>query len=523
MAVVQISRIQARRGLQQDLPTLASAELGWSVDQRRLFIGNGTLAEGAPTEGVTEILTQNTDFAEILKNYTFKGNAAGYIVQTSSSPLSPVVRSIQDKLDDIVNVKDFGAVGNGIANDTAAINRAVAQIYLTTRLAIYPQVRRTIYWPAGTYNVTGASILIPPYVRLVGDGIESTIIKQTDASQSSLFQFTDSMYQTGAMLGQNSAVLPAYIQIENMTLATTADKDVVVIDSADHVSFINTEFLGSLANPTVPGSTAYAGVRIKSFARTSRNIIFQSCKFKNTRHAALSDDAGSDVRMNGCVFDGLYSGIKLGQNSSTPSTTPSNFKVLNSTFISVATLAINCYANVTGVLSSGNHYMDVGNNFAGTGNPSSVIISFVADGNYSVCDTFDRSDADNLVFNRLSFGTAKTLALHANIGVTTGTYTMGVGGVQTLLDNRTVTWTTNVTLVNGCSMNYSIVRGTAQRFGTIIFANDGTTGASYVDNFTGSTVPTGIFLGVNNANVLVYTSSATGVDATLKFNINYFN
>jgi len=58
MAIVQISRIQIRRGLNQDLPTLASAEMAWSVDTRQLYIGNGTLSEGAPTEGVTEILTQ---------------------------------------------------------------------------------------------------------------------------------------------------------------------------------------------------------------------------------------------------------------------------------------------------------------------------------------------------------------------------------------------------------------------------------------------------------------------------------
>ena len=55
MAIVQISQIQLRRGLQQDLPQLASAELGWSVDTRRLFIGNGTTAEGAPAIGRTEI------------------------------------------------------------------------------------------------------------------------------------------------------------------------------------------------------------------------------------------------------------------------------------------------------------------------------------------------------------------------------------------------------------------------------------------------------------------------------------
>ncbi len=58
MAVVQISRIQVRRGLQENLPTLSSGEFGWSVDERRLYIGNGTLAEGSPVTGVTEIITE---------------------------------------------------------------------------------------------------------------------------------------------------------------------------------------------------------------------------------------------------------------------------------------------------------------------------------------------------------------------------------------------------------------------------------------------------------------------------------
>jgi hypothetical protein len=60
MAITQISRIQHRRGLQQDLPQLASAELGWSVDTQQLYIGNGTLEEGAPDLGLTEILTENS-------------------------------------------------------------------------------------------------------------------------------------------------------------------------------------------------------------------------------------------------------------------------------------------------------------------------------------------------------------------------------------------------------------------------------------------------------------------------------
>jgi hypothetical protein len=57
MAIVSISRMQVRRGLYENLPQLASGELGWAIDQRRLFVGNGTLEEGAPFIGNTEVLT----------------------------------------------------------------------------------------------------------------------------------------------------------------------------------------------------------------------------------------------------------------------------------------------------------------------------------------------------------------------------------------------------------------------------------------------------------------------------------
>jgi hypothetical protein len=57
MAIVQISQIKHRRGTGSP-PQLASAELGFSVDTQRLYIGNGTLSEGAPVVGVTEIVTE---------------------------------------------------------------------------------------------------------------------------------------------------------------------------------------------------------------------------------------------------------------------------------------------------------------------------------------------------------------------------------------------------------------------------------------------------------------------------------
>ena len=78
MSIVSISRIQHRKGLHQDLPQLASAELGWSVDRQKLYIGNGTIAEGAPKLGNSEILTEHSDILRLAETYTFRNTDAGY-------------------------------------------------------------------------------------------------------------------------------------------------------------------------------------------------------------------------------------------------------------------------------------------------------------------------------------------------------------------------------------------------------------------------------------------------------------
>ena len=60
MAITQISKITVRKGRKENLPQLAAGELGWAVDTQQLYIGNGTLSDGAPAEGNTEILTDHS-------------------------------------------------------------------------------------------------------------------------------------------------------------------------------------------------------------------------------------------------------------------------------------------------------------------------------------------------------------------------------------------------------------------------------------------------------------------------------
>lgn len=73
-----------------------------------------------------------------------------------------VARSALSKFADIVSIKDFGAVGDGTADDTAAFTLAFAAI-------TYGQ----IYLPTGTYKVT-SQIVVPKRVRLLGNGVSDT-------------------------------------------------------------------------------------------------------------------------------------------------------------------------------------------------------------------------------------------------------------------------------------------------------------------------------------------------------------
>jgi hypothetical protein len=303
MAVTQISRIQHRRGLEQDLPQLSSAELGWSVDTRQLYIGNGTLEEGAPIVGVTRILTEHDadSISGLDGTYTFVGNAAGYAAQTGVSVISPTSRSFQDKLDDFVNIRDFGAIGNGTTDDTAAINRAIQQIYKSTVSPTESRARRTIYFPGGTY-LTSSTLLIPTYARLIGDGLSSTTIKQANGNQA-VANICDSSFQSGSSIGTNSAVLPSDIEISGINFLNSNNTITQSILNIDSTSNLKVSLCKFYANNT-PGSYPNL-ISILSTNGTTSKITFDSCQFTGGGNGiAFIGNTINAVRVFNSAFDG---------------------------------------------------------------------------------------------------------------------------------------------------------------------------------------------------------------------------
>lgn len=189
MAVVQISKIQIRRGQKNSgtgLPQLASGEMAWAVDTQELYIGNGSVAEGSPGVGNTKIITQ--------KDLASENNLFGlvqYVYKTDDELTvrnnAPVTRTLQERLDDQVVTTDFGTLGtyNAVTevgdDDTDTLQFAINQLFLNAANKASGDVpasvssRVILVVPPGTFKIS-KPIYIPSYTTLIGAGLDKTVI-----------------------------------------------------------------------------------------------------------------------------------------------------------------------------------------------------------------------------------------------------------------------------------------------------------------------------------------------------------
>ena len=235
MPIVQISRIQHRRGKRADLPQLAAGELGWVVDEQRLFIGNGTVADGAPAVGNTEIVTAGSSAFTTALTHTYQGYLGSSTPVTTGSA-GDVTRTLQAVLDDHVSVKAFDAKGDDSTNDTAAIQRALDELYSDTDQND-TRARRVLFFPAGVYRIN-ASLTIPPYAHLVGEGPDKTIIRQSGGNAPVAVTEDDDGNVFGA-IGTAGATTPTQIQIEGITFKNMEAYGGFSIDNATKVYFLS--------------------------------------------------------------------------------------------------------------------------------------------------------------------------------------------------------------------------------------------------------------------------------------------
>ena len=403
MAVVQISKIQLRRGKKSTgtgLPQLSSGEMGWAIDSQELYIGNGSVAEGAPAVGNTKILTEKDDLFEIAKDYTYK-EGTGNVV-TGIDALNPVVRTLQQRLDDRVSGRAFGLTGEPTQNATVLLQRAVDQLYLNGGAEATVSNRVELHLEAGTYTITD-TIRIPPHATILGAGAGKTKIIQTNANASVFTTVSDESIPGVYVLDGSYASQARNIIIKGMTLQTTSTSKGLVLQSCRDSLFQDLTIIGSwTSNDVIPAdssTTTNIGLSLNSKnggVESVRNE-FTNCHVEAWAYGIVSNWDINDNVFTTCNFGNLGYGIAFGKNmlidgseANGTSTGPHNNIFSDCVFTNISRQAM-LVTEGTYNVSRGNKYISCGNNGASDDMPVYAVMTFSKLGNDSINDFFTRT------------------------------------------------------------------------------------------------------------------------------------
>ncbi len=129
----------------------------------------GTMLRFSDQENNNPELPSVTNRANKALGFDGEGNpiAVGYGLTQAPTNFTAqgtgaITRTVTDKFSDMISVRDFGAVGDGITDDTLAFGQAL-------------QAHDCIYIPVGIYRIT-STIYISSNKKIIGAG-QSTIIK----------------------------------------------------------------------------------------------------------------------------------------------------------------------------------------------------------------------------------------------------------------------------------------------------------------------------------------------------------
>lgn len=188
------------------------------------------VAEGTIVLAMAFVLVSSTlDAAQLrddLANAGDPGKGAALVGFTQTGTGS-IPRTVYSKLYESISVKDKGAVGDGVADDTAAIQAAIDSVAGGLLVLI----------PAGTYKVTSTIYLRRNKVRLLGQGPGVSKIKYVNASGGVVFSGDANTYNS--LNTYTSCALADFEVISSGAAAT--DASIVVDLTSFSYSYFNIE------------------------------------------------------------------------------------------------------------------------------------------------------------------------------------------------------------------------------------------------------------------------------------------
>jgi hypothetical protein len=484
---------------------------------------------------VTDLITSDI-FDIVYDNSMFTGvGNKGLIISSTNGSVwdgisytfgnAKTVRTIQKKLDDFVSVKDFGARGDGITDDTEAINRALYEIYCRTSS---PAARKILYFPAGRYIVSDG-IKVPTNATIKGEGPANTIIKQTaDKSYVSYVMTTaDSKQQVEAQIGYNGASLPKNITLLDIGLEATGDALWLVNGSTITLNRVN--LTGSLDLPN-SGGDELSGIYIIGGTLTPPtdiNVIDCTISKFNYGVLQLSTEYSRNIVFESVSFTELYQGLHLCENDGMVNT----MTVSNCVFDLIYSRAIDAnYA--TNITSAFNSYRDVANGYLGNGNAIDNVIYFGNNslGCASLNDQFDRTQTESYESYPWVYGNSHTVMLAAGHELRIGLWEQAGGESHTLSPSMTnasvgVTYKLDDKSYNQ-KIQYLITRNDETRSGILFLTYNPNSGNYNLDDDYNETGDVGVVFNLASDGTtldLQYTSTAGGNDFNMVLAESYLD
>ncbi|MEP9157358.1 glycosyl hydrolase family 28-related protein [Enterobacter hormaechei] len=125
--------------------------------------------------------------ADVFNQLASSADGKGDALITVKQPFPGTVARTQHALNaDDVNVKDWGAKGDGVTDDTAAINAACSSLTGTSFITNF----RRLYFPHGTYVYKGTGIVLPNGTSLIGEDLFTTIDASANTNTGYLITLT---------------------------------------------------------------------------------------------------------------------------------------------------------------------------------------------------------------------------------------------------------------------------------------------------------------------------------------------
>ena len=278
-----------------------------------------TFTEAPPLNSAIEVMISRT--------LTDVGTAdAGSVTYTQGASGS-VQTTVQAKLQETVSVKDFGAVGDGVADDTAAIQAAIAHLKTGSNIG------GEVFFPRGTYIISSTIFLNSTGISLVGESMggqwnianaRGSYIKYTTVDANPAIQIAEGSGGTGYGWGCN---------LKNLQIKTASSYG-IQLGNADGSPV---SWWGIIDNVYVTGATV-AGVRFYGaqegvlrkvhaennaigflFDKISGGGIYpnsaihlNSCRGYANSEEGMRINQGENLVFTGCVWEGNgYEGVNV--------------------------------------------------------------------------------------------------------------------------------------------------------------------------------------------------------------------